>query len=182
MDRYEKANQLPPRALYTDRDCCNKSGPSKYQLMFWKWKDLQVRIDSWHFMRRLAKMCTNESHPLYGTFMSKVSASIFEWDAGDVQRLMTAKKHELRDNGVENPSDDAARKVAIHFINSKPYRVNLTIYIDVKTSARVRMTRTIVKCSTFYICLAHHFMYIVYFLSGWHALMKFALFIYCAIL
>jgi hypothetical protein len=27
-------------------------------------------------MRRLSKACTNESHPLYGTFMAKVSTAI----------------------------------------------------------------------------------------------------------
>lgn len=43
--------------------------------------------------------------------MSKVSLSIFEWDAEDVENLVTAKKLELEDLGVESPTDDAARKV-----------------------------------------------------------------------
>ena len=30
--RYEKAGQEPPQLLYTDRDCCSQSGPSKYQV------------------------------------------------------------------------------------------------------------------------------------------------------
>ena len=32
MDRCEVAHQDPPRLLYTDRDCCSTSGPSKYQV------------------------------------------------------------------------------------------------------------------------------------------------------
>ncbi len=75
MDRYEKAQKTPPLLLYTDRDCCKHEGPSKFQRLFSKWSKLIVRMDSWHFMRRLSKMCTNESHPLYGYFMAKVSAN-----------------------------------------------------------------------------------------------------------
>ena len=30
--RYESAGQQQPLLLYTDRDCCSKSGPSKYNV------------------------------------------------------------------------------------------------------------------------------------------------------
>lgn len=110
MDRYEKANQLPPAVLYTDRDCCNSKGASKYERLFHKWTNIQIRIDSWHYMRRLAKACNNESHPLYGTLMAKVSAAVFEWDKSDVSLLYRAKREELELAGVMNPTDDAVRK------------------------------------------------------------------------
>lgn len=32
IQRYERAKQQPPHLLYTDRDCCSDSGPSKYQV------------------------------------------------------------------------------------------------------------------------------------------------------
>lgn len=32
MSRYEAAQQPPPVLLYTDRDCCSKRGPSKFQV------------------------------------------------------------------------------------------------------------------------------------------------------
>ena len=70
----------------------------------------QVRLDSWHFMRRLAVGCTTESHPLYGTFMARLSACIFEWDGSDVAALMAAKKVELRADGLRGISDDAVRQ------------------------------------------------------------------------
>ena len=31
MHRYERAAIDPPNLLYTDKDCCSQSGPSKYQ-------------------------------------------------------------------------------------------------------------------------------------------------------
>ena len=31
MHRYQKAAVDPPTLLYTDKDCCSQSGPSKYQ-------------------------------------------------------------------------------------------------------------------------------------------------------
>ena len=32
MDRYEMVCQDPPKLLYTDKDCCSVSGPSKYMV------------------------------------------------------------------------------------------------------------------------------------------------------
>ena len=71
--------------------------------------DVQIRLDIWHFMRRLAKGCTSESHPLYGIFMSKLSQCIFEWDSDDYNLLMSAKRSEMRLAGLVNPSDSAIR-------------------------------------------------------------------------
>lgn len=69
MDRYAKASQPDSEVLHTDRDCCISEERSKLQRLFHRWGKLIVRLDSWHFMRRLAKASSNESHPLYGTFM-----------------------------------------------------------------------------------------------------------------
>ena len=54
-------------------------------------------------MRRLAKGCTTESHPLYGTFMARLSACVYEWDEEDYRRLMSAKREELMLASVPNP-------------------------------------------------------------------------------
>ncbi len=35
---------------------------------------------------------TTDSHPLYGPFMKRLTACIFEWDASDVERLKEAKR------------------------------------------------------------------------------------------
>jgi hypothetical protein len=111
MDRYEKALQPNPFVLYTDRDCC-KAGDekSKFQRLFHRWEFLLVRLDWWHFMRRISKVCINESHPLYGIFMTKLSGAIFEWDEKDVNLLRKAKKCELVLAGLKNPSTDAVNK------------------------------------------------------------------------
>lgn len=47
-------------------------------------------------MRRFTKGLTTEHHPLYGTFCSKLSSCIFEWDSADYARLREAKKQQLR--------------------------------------------------------------------------------------
>jgi len=110
MLRYEQAARDPPSVLYVDRDCCNASGPAKPGLLFRKWTALAVRLDIWHYMRRMACGCSSESHPLYGTFMSSLSGCIFEWDAADYSLLVEAKKSELAKIGVRNPTDEAAKK------------------------------------------------------------------------
>jgi hypothetical protein len=64
-------------------------------------------------MRRMDKACTNDSHPLYGIFMAKLSKYyiyIFEWDGKDVDLLREAKKFELVLAGFKNPSTDAVNK------------------------------------------------------------------------
>ena len=76
MQRYISANIPPPKVLYVDRDCC--STRSKQQ--FYRFPEILVRLDIWHFMRRLAVACCSESHALYCTFMLHLSGTIFEWD------------------------------------------------------------------------------------------------------
>ena len=111
MQRYKNGGQQPPQVLYTDRDCCSQGiRPSKYQQLFSSWEGLQVRLDVWHYMRRIAGAVTSESHLLYGISMSRLSSSIFEWDEEDLQCLIEAKKAELMRAGVRNPETTAARK------------------------------------------------------------------------
>ena len=74
------------------------------------WYVSQIRLDIWHFMRRIARGCVSESHPLYGTFMGSLSSCIFEWDEADFNKLMSAKRGELINAGVGDPSPSAIRK------------------------------------------------------------------------
>ena len=50
---------------------------------------------------------TTDAHPLYGTFMSRLSAAaIFEWDREDLAMLRMAKRNELLAQGIVEPSDE----------------------------------------------------------------------------
>lgn len=60
-------------------------------------------------MRRLARGCTSESHPLFGTFMIQLSNCIFEWDEQDVDLLLSAKRGELQVAGIPNPTNTAVK-------------------------------------------------------------------------
>lgn len=95
MERYRLAGVAPPQLMYVDRDCCSSFGGSKTAAMFNEWDRLVVRLDIWHLMWRFASGVTTESHQLYGPFMRQLSVCIFEWDAGDVRRLLEAKRSEL---------------------------------------------------------------------------------------
>ncbi|XP_019633279.1 PREDICTED: uncharacterized protein LOC109476717 [Branchiostoma belcheri] len=110
MKRYRDAGQDPPVLLYTDRDCCAVSGPSRFQLLFSEWEGLEVRLDIWHYMRRIAVGCTSEAHPLYGTFMTQLSSCIFEWSQDDYAKLLHAKEAELIASGIPNPPEGAVKK------------------------------------------------------------------------
>ena len=107
--RFQKSDIVPPAVLYTDHDCCNETGRSKYQVLLSKWSNLEIRLDIWHFMHHLALGCVSESHPLYGTFMSHLSACILEWDPDDYKLLLEAKRNEIINSGLPNPSDDVVR-------------------------------------------------------------------------
>ncbi|XP_049916991.1 uncharacterized protein LOC126400399 [Epinephelus moara] len=95
QERYQQAGQEPPQVLYVDRDCCRRDGGTcAAAALFPAWPQLTVRLDIWHFMRRLAAGVCSESHPLYPDFMRRLSCCIFEWDPEDLSRLNLAKQGE----------------------------------------------------------------------------------------
>ncbi|XP_029688557.1 uncharacterized protein [Takifugu rubripes] len=87
-----------------------KRWASKIKAKFGQWPNLIVRLDIWHFMRRLAVGCTTDAHQLYPTFMARMSACIFEWDATDVAELRRAKKAQLLQEGWPALSDQELDK------------------------------------------------------------------------
>ncbi|XP_052466492.1 uncharacterized protein LOC128022731 [Carassius gibelio] len=99
MERYRSAGVDPPTIIYVDCDCCKKVGETKLKRRFSGWPDVIVRLDIWHFMRRLAVGCTTDAHQLYPTFMARLSSCIFEWDAGDLTLLRQAKREQLIQQG-----------------------------------------------------------------------------------
>ncbi|CAL8240431.1 unnamed protein product [Merluccius merluccius] len=105
MKRYSQACVAPPKVLYVDCHCCIEAGQSKLQARFGQWPDLIIRLDIWHFMRRMSAGCTTDAHPLYATFMSCLSACIFEWDPEDIALLRRAVTEQLRQEGVRVISD-----------------------------------------------------------------------------
>ncbi|CAH1226294.1 Hypp90 [Branchiostoma lanceolatum] len=56
MLRYRLAGVEPPKLLNVDRDCCN----TRTRVLFPGWDNLVIRLDVWHFMRRLSSACTRE--------------------------------------------------------------------------------------------------------------------------
>lgn len=108
VDRYKTTNVTEPIILYADRDCCSARGNSKYHQLFKAWKNLRVCLDIWHYIRWFTD--TSDSHPLYGVFLKQLSGCIFEWDRRDFNRLMDAKRGELKIGGVVNPTIQAIKK------------------------------------------------------------------------
>ena len=60
------------------------------------------------FMQRFAAGCSSESHPLYPTFMSRLSGYVFNWDSEDFQRLYAAKQSKLRSKDVSSVQKEDA--------------------------------------------------------------------------
>ena len=100
VQRYEAAGQPPPELLYVDRGCCGANS-----LVFKKWPDMPVRLDVWHFMRRLVRGCTTDMHQLYSYLMPNVTSCIFEWSKDDMAQLVRAKRAELAEKNIVCPSD-----------------------------------------------------------------------------
>ncbi|KAI4791876.1 hypothetical protein KUCAC02_033746 [Chaenocephalus aceratus] len=95
VKHYQDAGEPEPEVIYVDRDCCNDTGLTPVQVWFRPWKT-QVKLDIFHYMRRFTTGLTTEHHPLYGTFCSKMSSCIFEWDKDDISHLKDAKTSELK--------------------------------------------------------------------------------------
>ncbi|KAL0195365.1 hypothetical protein M9458_008937, partial [Cirrhinus mrigala] len=96
--------------LYVDCGCCTEVGETKLKTRFRGWPDLMVRLDIWHFMRRIALGCTTDAHQLYPIFMSRLSACIFEWDAADLSVLREAKRALLMSQGWPSLADEDVNK------------------------------------------------------------------------
>lgn len=109
MKRYSDAGVSPPKLLYVDRDCC-EGRAGKVNDLFRHWTDLPIRLDIWHFMRRLAVGCTTEAHPLYGVFLGRLSECIFQWSKEDLELLKKAKSCELKQSGIPDPSEETIIK------------------------------------------------------------------------
>ncbi|MEQ2223664.1 hypothetical protein ILYODFUR_038949 [Ilyodon furcidens] len=89
--RFQNAGEPEPEIIYVDRDCCGASVLEWFRP--WKTK---VRLDIFHFMRQFTAGLTTEHHPRYGTFCSKLSCCIYEWDQDDVSHFEEAKRSELK--------------------------------------------------------------------------------------
>lgn len=108
QDRYAAAKVEAPEAIYVDRDCCSKKFP---EMIHAGWPDTFIRLDIWHFMRRLASGVTTESHPLYQPFLAGISQAIFVWDDADLKRLVAAKQGQLQERGLVVTTDQARRQI-----------------------------------------------------------------------
>ncbi|XP_060927146.1 uncharacterized protein LOC133001557 [Limanda limanda] len=104
--RHSNAGVAPPQLLYVNTECCREGTvQTKLKQRFGGWPDLIVRLDIYHFMKRLASGCTKDAHPLHPTFMAKLSSCIFKWDSGDVALLRRAKRAQLVREGVPGITD-----------------------------------------------------------------------------
>jgi len=110
VKRYQQAGVDPPTLLYVDCGCCTDVGETKLKTRFRGWPDLMIRLDIWHYMRRIAMGCTTDAHQLYPIFMSRLSACIFEWDAADISMLRKAKREQLLSQGWPALTDEDVNK------------------------------------------------------------------------
>lgn len=92
------------------RDCCDPSPISK---LFDNWCSVenptQIRLDVFHWMRRLEAGIYTQAHPLHPIFMTKLSEAIFEINSDDLDNLRKAKLSELHKDG-KNVSATAVDK------------------------------------------------------------------------
>ena len=119
VQRYASAKQDPPSVMYTDIYCCSSSdertGEGSIKDIFAAWPNMTVKLDPWHWMRRLARGMTTDAHPLFGPFMSCFSACIFVWDDADLEFLKKAKKKEMEKKKKRVLSDkDVVKEMAHH--------------------------------------------------------------------
>lgn len=80
MTRYEQAGVAPPVALYVDCGCCaTTEEETRLMTRFGRWPNLKVRLDIWHFMRRLAyHQRTSTLAALHGTRVEKSQGTAAE--------------------------------------------------------------------------------------------------------
>ncbi|KAK0139748.1 hypothetical protein N1851_023342 [Merluccius polli] len=103
--RYKTLACLLPRCCMST-DCC---GSTHLHKIFGSWDRMLLRLDIWHFMRRIAI----DSHSLYAGFMNQLSQCIFIWDEDDVRALTEAKRAELAPRHILPPTPaDVMRRIS----------------------------------------------------------------------
>ena len=100
VQRYQLHGMAEPVALYVDRDCCSLSGKPQILSLFEPWT-CDVRLDAFHFIKRLAAGLITDAHILHASFMGQLSECVFAWDLEDINRLTDAKRAELRLKGLD---------------------------------------------------------------------------------
>ena len=108
MFRYAQAEVQPPSVIYVDRDCCGQSTIARELKAGWQY--VEIRLDIWHFMRRMAACVTTEDHSLYSVFMRQLSVAIFLWDEDDIERLKKATGLGLDELSPKQLSSHCKRK------------------------------------------------------------------------
>lgn len=73
---------------------------------------MKIRLDIWHFMRRISVGCTTDSHSLYPGFMNKISLSLFMRDDSNLQALKEAKRAELEAKSLHLTDADLLRNIS----------------------------------------------------------------------
>jgi hypothetical protein len=76
-------------------------GATPVNELFHNWDTMLVRLDIYHYIRRIASGVTTDAHQLYGVFMGRLSECIFVWDAEDMLNLRRAKLSQLEGQGVK---------------------------------------------------------------------------------
>lgn len=115
VQRYRDAQEGPPAVIYVDNLCCATGKDPAMLNLFSPWK-CQVRLDSFHFMRRFTKGLNTEHHPLYGNFCQRLSGCVFEWDPEDSAKLQAARESEWKkDHGSGSKPPDATTKERAKF-------------------------------------------------------------------
>ena len=93
INRYTRAQVSSPEIIYVDQDCCRAS-PLQQVLAASAW-NTTIRLDIWHFMRRIATGFTTDTHQLYSCIMRLLSNCIFHWDEQNPSFLVKSKRNEL---------------------------------------------------------------------------------------
>lgn len=100
MNRYSTGTVNAPQVIYVDTKCCAVTDHSPVKDLFCKWPELIVRLDVYHYIRRIASGVTTDAHQLYSLFMAQLSQCIFEWDPEDFAELREAKVSEIKSSSI----------------------------------------------------------------------------------
>ena len=87
-----KRRGAQPKVVYVDDHCCGAWPPLLRSL----WPGVAVRLDVMHAMRRLTQTTSSTQHPWHGQFCGMLSAAIYSFDTGELERFRLAWQRDGR--------------------------------------------------------------------------------------
>ena len=89
-DRYERADEYPPKLMYVNYGCCNSEFENLHKELFDEWieEGMMVRLDIFHWIKEFETAICFDHHSQHVPFKSALYEAVFSYNKDDLALLV----------------------------------------------------------------------------------------------